>query len=157
MKKHLTLAVFLVIGSLAACGGKSKPAPVEPAPVNTAEAPAPAETGAAPAAPTDADIDAAADATVAMLVSMAQVFTDAGEDCDKLGTDLDAWATTNTATIQETAQKAQSLPEDKFGEAMRTRMENAPDMMAPIMNLSQKCAENAKFQAAMQKLETIGG
>lgn len=159
--KRFGLALCVVLAFGAGCGKKdeNKAATTTGSgaakTTETGGTTATATGGGAGATGANMSVDQACDKVVAMMGQMGAAVETAGEDCDKMGTQLQKWADDNKAFMAWAKEQDKDPAKKKeFDEKCKGKLEPAMEKMGPMMAGAAKCAENAKVKAAM---ESMGG
>jgi hypothetical protein len=166
MLRTFKIALFSATMLVAACKKSDKPAETKPADTTKAGDPSkpadpaakpdpakPADPAAKPAEPaaatgTNSELETKG---IAMMQKMADVFAADEKDCEKLATDIKAFAAENKALFTELTamEKKQSEQEKAAFEARNKGVQEAVmKKMGPTMTA---CGSNANVQAAMKE------
>ncbi len=153
---------LLVLVLVAGCGnGGSKPAPAEPAPPPPPDA-APAATQAAPPADQPIEQNTAQAAgrqadpvvrAVNMFIAIAEVMGNAGNDCPRMSSDLDAWLNANDAERKEIMEQLAALPEAERNARFQERMADHKDALASMQSALQACGNDPQFAEVWKRLD----
>ncbi len=143
-----------------AAGTEAPAAPAAPAAPTDPAAGSAAAGGAAPAGTAPAMSDAEFEATMKQMLTligqMGSAVDAAGGDCGKLADGMEKVLTDNTAFIEKMKTYKDSADmQKKSGEWMQNHMAEVMGPGMKIAEASQKCASDAKFAAAMKKMEAL--
>jgi hypothetical protein len=113
------------------------------------------ETTGAGATGANMSVDQACDKVVSMMGEMGKAVESAGEDCNKMGDNMQKWADDNKAFMAWAKEQDKDPAKKKeFDEKCKSKLEPMMEKMGPMLAGAAKCAENAKVKAAM---ESMGG
>ena len=151
----LVLSLGLALG---ACGKKSSTTPTAPDPVAKTEPTTPTEPTepAKPGTPSDAELNAMFEQTLAFLGDMAKAVGDNEKDCKKMASAIDETMTKHMSLLQ----KAKSFEgnedvdkkADEFMKAHESEMVAAQGKMGPGL---QACAADPDVQKAMSRFDEM--
>jgi hypothetical protein len=113
---------------------------------NTDSKPAPGPAAA------KADDTAMQDKSIALVDKVADIFTQAGKDCDKLAAGLEKFAVDNKETFAELkAWAARQTPAEKQAMAAKNK-DRIPALMMKMALATQACGTNPAVTAALKKI-----
>ena len=98
-------------------------------------------------------VDQACDKVVVMMGDMGKAITSAGEDCNKMGDNLDKWVNDNKAFMDWAKEQDKDEAKKKeFDEKCKPKLEKAMEPIMGAMAGAMKCGDNPKVKAAMEKM-----